>query len=103
MEEKRIQTGDCFEVSGGGGKKIEIVKHLLVFRFLTFLQISNRWSFSTATCAYLASGLFNDLQSFMTNWEMPLMVSMSPVSEVLRRPQPLWRAIRLALGEHVSC
>ena len=66
-------------------------------------QPSNRSPFSTAADAYLAPDLFNDLQSLVNDLKMPLMVGVTPESELLRRPEPLRKAVRLALGEHVSC
>ena len=78
----------------------------MIFWFLDFelfLQLSNRLPFSTAAGVYLARDLLNDVQSIVTDGEMPLIVGVSAESEGLRQPQPLRRAIRLALGEHVSC
>ena len=64
--------------------------------------MSNRLPTSTAP-DYRAPDLFADLRSLVTDLEMPLMVGVTPESEVLRRPEPLRRVVRLALGEHVSC
>ena len=81
--------------------KFGIVKHFSVFRF-EMSQPSNRLPFSTAAGAYLEPDLCNDLRSLVNDLELPLMVGVTPESEVLRRPEPVRRAVRLALGEHVS-
>ena len=62
----------------------------------------NRLPFSTANEAYLAPDLFADMPALVTDLELPLMAGTTPESEVLRRLEPLRRAVRLALGEHVS-
>ena len=64
--------------------------------------MSNRLPTSTAP-DYWAPDLFADLWSLVTDLEMPMMVGVTTESEVLRRPEPLRRAVRLALGEHVCC
>ena len=56
-----------------------------------------------ASGAYCAPDLFNDLRSIVNDLEMPLMMGVTPENEVSRRPKLLRRAVRLALGEHVSC
>ena len=63
----------------------------------------NRLPFSIADDAYLAPDLFADMRLLVTDLELPMMAGTTAVGEVLRRPEPLRRAVRLALGEHVSC
>ena len=82
--------------------KFEAAKYILVFRLKISAQLSNRLPFSSAAGAYLAPDLFNDLRSLVNDLEMPPMVGVTPESEVLRRPEPVRRAVRLTLGEHVS-
>ena len=81
--------------------RFEVAKHISVFRFEISLP-SNCLLFSTAAGAYLAPDLFNDLRMLVNDLELPLMVAVTPESEVLRRPEPVPWALRLALGEHVS-
>ena len=65
-------------------------------------QPSIRLPFSSAAGAYLAPDLFNDLRSLVNDLELPLMVGVTPESEVLRRREPVRRAVSRALVEHVS-
>ena len=47
--------------------------------------MSNLLPFSTAAGVYLVPDLFNDVQSLVTDWEMPLTGCVSQESEVLRK------------------
>ena len=69
-------------------KKFKVAKYILVFRFNMSSQPSNCLPFSTAAGPYLAPALLNDLRSLVNDLEMPLMVGVTPESELLRRPKP---------------